>query len=61
MHHVWLLRYYARGMATLILACGLLALPGVAGRLASLAAIFCMFYLNHMVRLDISTSKLLPR
>ena len=40
---------YARALADLIGACGVLSLGGVKGRFAALAIIFPMFYVNHIV------------
>lgn len=41
--------FYARALATLILACGMLALGGVKGRFGAFAIIFPMFYFNHVI------------
>lgn len=40
---------YARAIADLIVACGLLCLGGITGRLASFSVIFAMFFMNHVV------------
>jgi len=39
----------ARALAALILACGMLSFGGLRGRFASLAVIFLMFYVNHVI------------